>query len=65
MKRTIAFALMLATGYTYSATAFFTGNFNMTTTVTYQTGYNCEYSYAGQLFWMVFPEFCPSSVDVQ
>lgn len=65
MRKIIALVAILTFGQAFAATAYFTGNMNMVTTVTYQMGYNCEYNYAGKTFWMVFPSFCPASVEVQ
>lgn len=60
--------LQLATAPTipaYTATAYFTGQQRQVQTVTYQSGWNCEYRYAGQTFWRTFVGSCPSSVQVQ
>jgi len=50
---------------TVSATAYFTGQQRQVQTVTYQTGWSCEYRYAGQTFWRTFVGSCPSSIQVQ
>jgi hypothetical protein len=47
------------------ATAHWTGKQQQVQTVTYQYGWNCEYTYAGQTFWRTFVGSCPSSVQVQ
>jgi hypothetical protein len=47
------------------ATAYFTGKQEMVQTVTYQSGWNCEYNYAGRTFWRTFVGSCPSSVQVR
>lgn len=52
---------LLSTG----AIATWTGRQNMIQTVTYQQAWNCEYRYAGQLFWQVHSSTCPSSVNVR
>lgn len=48
-----------------SVSAFWTGKQVMVQTVTYQSGWNCEYNYAGQTIWRVFIGSCPSSIAVQ
>lgn len=47
------------------ATAYWTGKQTQVQTVTYQFGWSCEYSYAGQTFWRTFVGTCPTSVQVQ
>jgi hypothetical protein len=49
----------------FAATAYFTGRQEMVQTVTYQSGWNCEYQYGGQTFWQVFIGMCPMTVEVQ
>jgi len=49
----------------HAATAFWTGRQEQVQTVTYQMAWNCEYNYAGQTFWRVFKNSCPSSVEVE
>lgn len=45
--------------------AYWTGKVKYITTITYQPGVQCEYSYAGQLFWKTFTgSSCPSSIEV-
>ena len=61
----IAIAVALAATAAQAATAFFTGRQEMVTTVTYQQAWNCQYNYAGQIFWRVYQNSCPSSVEVQ
>jgi hypothetical protein len=46
-------------------TAYWTGKQHQVQTVTYQSGWNCEYNYAGRTFWRTFVGSCPSSVQVQ
>lgn len=48
-----------------AATAYWTGQQKQVQTVTYQTGWSCEYNYAGRTFWRTFVGTCPSSVQVQ
>lgn len=48
-----------------TATAFFTGRQQQVQTVTYQSGWSCEYRYLSQTFWRTFVGACPSSVPVQ
>jgi len=50
---------------TQSATAYFTGQQKQVQTVTYQSGWNCEYRYLNQTFWRTFVGSCPTSVQVQ
>lgn len=47
------------------ATAYFTGRQQQVQTVTYQSGWNCEYRYNSQTFWRTFTSACPSSIQVQ
>jgi hypothetical protein len=55
---------MLMASPAFAATAYWTGRQEMVQTVTYRTAWNCEYNYAGQVFWRVFEGSCPSSVEV-
>ena len=48
-----------------TATAYWTGKQVQVQTVTYQSGWNCEYTYAGNTFWRTFVGNCPTSVGVQ
>ncbi len=64
MKKLIPLICLLASGYANAATAYFTGVQEMVQTVTYQMGWRCQYSYAGQIFWVVFVGSCPSSIEV-
>ena len=66
MKKLLALlvASLLASS-AFAATAFWTGEVEYVTTVTYQTGVRCGYNYAGQHFYMVFSGgTCPMSVNV-
>lgn len=65
-KTTIALigGLLISTA-AHAATAYFTGRQEQVQTVTYQYAWNCEYNYAGQTFWRVFKNSCPSSVEVE
>lgn len=56
---------LVASTSAFAATAYFTGRMEMVTTVTYQQAWKCEYNYAGQTFWRVFRNSCPSSVEVE
>lgn len=56
---------LLASSYAFAATAYWTGRQEQVQTVTYQIAWNCEYNYAGQVFWRVYQGSCPSSVEVQ
>lgn len=49
----------------FAATAFFTGNQEMVQSVTGQYVWNCQYSYAGRLFWRAFAGTCPSQIEVE
>lgn len=66
MKKTFA-ALLFAASVAHAATATWTGRSEIVTTVTYQQAWRCEYSYAGQTFYRLFPigSGCPASVEVQ
>lgn len=48
-----------------TATAYWTGKQQQVQTVTYQSGWSCEYNYAGRTFWRTFVGSCPASVQVQ
>lgn len=48
-----------------TATATWTGRQQQVQTVTYQSGWNCEYRYLANTFWRTFVGTCPSSVQVQ
>jgi len=66
MKKLIISALLIsATASALAATAFFTGRQEQVQTVTYQMAWKCEYNYAGNTFWRVFKNSCPSSVEVE
>jgi len=66
MKKVISIVALLSVfNPAFAATAYFTGNSRIVQTVTYQSGWACEYSYAGQKFWQTFVGSCPSSVEVQ
>jgi hypothetical protein len=64
MKLTIAILVLLAFSQAQAATAFFTGRMEMVQTVTYQMAWRCEYNYAGQTFYRLFQNSCPSTVEV-
>ena len=66
MKKVIsAIALLSVLIPAFAATAFFTGRQEMVQTVTFQTGWKCEYNYNGQTFWRVFVGSCPARIEVQ
>jgi hypothetical protein len=71
IKKLMIAMLMLATliitpAAAFNATAYWTGKVKYVTTVTYQQGVSCEYSYAGTLFWKTFvASSCPVSVEIQ
>ena len=66
MKKLIALVLLaVAAMSAHAATAYWTGEVQYITTVTYQSGVRCGYNYAGNRFYMVFVGgTCPSSVNV-
>jgi hypothetical protein len=64
-KATVLCTALVASSYAFAATAFFTGRMEQVQTVTYQMAWKCEYSYAGQKFWRIFKNTCPSSVEVE
>lgn len=58
-------ALMLGGSHVARAAgelAFFTGNQKQATTITGAIGWNCEYDYNGQKFWLFFMGSCPNAV---
>lgn len=66
MKKVLAaLALMSAVVPAFAGTAYFTGRSQIVQTVTYQSGWNCEYNYAGRTFWQVFVGSCPSQIEIQ
>jgi hypothetical protein len=48
-----------------SVTAYWTGQQRQVQTVTYQSGWSCEYRYAAQTFWRTFVGTCPTTIQVQ
>lgn len=60
-------AIALTGGQALAATAYWTGQMQHVTTVTYKQGVSCQYNYAGQTFWRTFTGTgsCPGSVQVQ
>lgn len=61
----VGLILVAAVAPALAATAFFTGRQEQVQTVTYQYAWRCEYNYAGQTFWKIFKNSCPSSVEVE
>lgn len=64
MKKLIFAALLIASSNAFAATAYWTGQSELVQTVTYQMAYNCQYSYMGQYFWVVYANSCPYSIEV-
>lgn len=65
MKKLIAAVAFAAVSVSaFAATAFFTGQSHMVSTVTGKMAYECVYSYAGQRFTMLFEHYCPATVEV-
>lgn len=66
-KLLILIALVgLQVGPAHAATAYWTGQMEYVTTVTYKSGVRCQYNYAGNSFWRTFSGgSCPSSIQVQ
>jgi hypothetical protein len=66
MKKLIAILIFSLTlcGNAQAATAFFTGQMNMGQSVTGRMVYNCQYQYAGHLFWRSFATYCPQSIEI-
>ncbi len=49
-----------------AATAFWTGALRVGTSVTGQSGANCEYQYAGRTFWIfVVGLSCPAQIEIE
>ncbi len=48
-----------------SDVAYFTGRMEQTTTITGTIGWNCEYDFRGQKFWLFFTNLCPNMVVSQ
>ena len=51
-------------GTANAATAFWTGQMNYVQSVTGMYVMNCQYMYAGNIFWRAFSGSCPSSIQV-
>lgn len=64
-KIVAAMAAALVCAQAWAVTAIWTGKQEMVQTVTYQMAWRCEYMYAGQYFWRVFKNSCPSSIEVE
>jgi hypothetical protein len=60
----LAVSLAVMSVPAFAATAFWTGQSHPVQTVTFQQGWECQYQYAGQYFWVVETGFCPSSIEV-
>ncbi len=68
MKKTlIALAIAAVCAQAIAAQAFFTGQMEMTQTVTGKPITRCQYDYLGTKFWRLFPygTSCPSTVEVE
>ena len=61
----VALALVCVASPAFAVTAFFTGNAHPVQTVTYRTGWECQYQYAGQTFWVTETSYCTPTVEVQ
>ncbi len=64
MRTIVLIAALLGASAANAATAIWTGRMEQVQTVTYQWAWRCEYMYAGQKFWKLFQNSCPSSVEV-
>lgn len=65
MKKVLLVVLLFASSSAFAATAYWTGRMEQIQTVTFQMGWNCEYNYQGQIFWRVFINSCPSTIEIQ
>jgi hypothetical protein len=68
MYKTIILSALLSVSAHASAfglSAYWTGKYQQTTTMSGFMGWQCEYSFNGQTFWVVSRNFCPMSVTVQ
>lgn len=64
--RIVFVAVMLAIcSNAFAATAFFTGNQEIVQSVTGRVVWNCQYNYAGRLFWRAFSVACPSQIEIE
>lgn len=63
--RAIILATLLFASNAQAATAVWTGKAEAVQTVTFQSGWRCEYQYFGRYFWFVFTSFCPSTVEIR
>ena len=66
MKKLITLiALLIVASSAFAGTAYWTGEVQYITTISYQQGVRCGYNYNGQHFYMVFNStICPSSINV-
>ena len=64
MRKTLVLVALLVAGHANAGLAFFTGRQEMVQTVTFKMVWKCQYNYNGRLFWQLFEDMCPSSVDV-
>ena len=66
MKQVISLLILaLLAGRALAATAYFTGKQEMVQSVTGRVAWNCEYNYAGNMFWRAFAGMCPNSAEVE
>ena len=68
MKKTkiiLALIILLSVNSAFALTAVWTGRQTQVQTITYRFMWNCEYTFGGQKFWVIFDGSCPSSVDVK
>jgi len=61
----IASLFVFASSPAFALSATWTGNLKQVQTVTGKIAWNCEYNYGGQLFWKVFLNSCPYSIEVE
>jgi hypothetical protein len=69
VKKLIFIVCLFASSAAFATTAFWTGNKQQIQTATGQVKWNCEYRIAYTtrmiLVWRIFPDSCPSEVDVE
>ena len=62
----VSLAGLLIFSTAQAATAYWTGNMQFVTTVTFKSGVSCEYNFSGHTFWRTFTGgSCPSTVEVE
>lgn len=66
MRYAISVFLLLFSSYASAVTAYFTGNAQFIQTASYRMGWQCEYQYGANYFYVTFvTHYCPLTVEIQ